>query len=51
MPPATAAPPYACAPDVRGILMPHCANTYDVKPEQSNPLGDAPPLLYGTPRY
>ena len=46
IPPDTDAPPYACEPDERGTpLIPHCAITYDVNPEQSNPLGEDPPLL------
>src|SRR5919108_3855817 len=34
-----------------GSETPTCANTYITKPEQSNPLGDAPPHTYGVPRY
>jgi hypothetical protein len=31
--------------------MPTERNTYDVNPEQSNPLGVDPPQTYGTPKY
>jgi hypothetical protein len=46
MPPDTATPPYACELDERATPdIPACASTYDTRPEQSNPLGEAPPLL------
>src|SRR5688500_14028782 len=34
-----------------GSETPTCEKTYIVKPEQSKPLGEAPPHRYGTPRY
>ena len=46
IPPDTDAPPYACFFYLLGYQrFLHCAITYDVNPEQSNPLGEDPPLL------
>src|SRR5689334_8356133 len=48
---ATPLPARTCSRAVRGSVMPYFANTYFVKPEQSNPLGVLPPQTYGTPTY
>src|SRR3954465_7471201 len=49
---ATADPDRTCSRDVRGSATPYFANTYFVKPEQSNPwFGVLPPQTYGTPIY
>jgi hypothetical protein len=32
------------------ISKPKLPKTYDTKPEQSNPVGEAPELKYGVPR-
>src|SRR4051812_12611546 len=42
--------PY-CAAAKCGSEIPSCAYTYITSPEQSKPLGVAPPQTYGTPRY
>lgn len=47
----TLVPALACENDVLGSDTPSCLYTYDVNPEQSNPLGVVPPHLYGVPRY
>src|SRR5262245_48845325 len=47
-----ARPARACSRDVRGMEMWYFANTYFVKPEQSNPsLGVLPPQTYLVPTY
>src|SRR5437868_4689927 len=40
-----------CTYELCGSETPICAKTYMTRPEQSNPLGLAPPHTYGTPRY
>src|SRR5881392_2755325 len=40
-----------CAYELCGRERPICANTYETRPEQSNPRGLEPPQTYGTPRY
>src|SRR5262249_21948786 len=47
----TGAPIPNCAYELCGRETPICAKAYITRPEQSNPLGDAPPHTYGTPRY
>src|SRR5207248_11084011 len=42
--------PY-CAYELCGSETPIWAKAYMTRPEQSKPLGDAPPQRYGTPRY
>ena len=43
--------PRGTAPPVSaGATSPSCANAYITRPEQSKPLGVAPPHTYGTPR-
>src|ERR1051325_11088019 len=40
-----------CEYELCGSETPICAKTYMTSPEQSKPLGLAPPHTYGTPRY
>ena len=46
----TALPSLDCICAPCPIEIPKWSNTYIVKPEQSNPLGLAPPYTYGTPK-
>ena len=48
----TATPLLYCPADVLLKVIPCCLNTYDVNPEQSNPvLGELPPYTYLYPKY